>query len=358
MNNIKKWLWAGVFLAACIGIRVYSHYGTLVENGYSTRFFPRFSAIQRMFFGKIPFCLGDILYLLLFLWLSILLFRFLKSVIIQKRKPKMGNILGKLFFISATVYIIFNIFWGLNYNRKGINWQLGLPDTAAFNTEDLRNLNCLLLDKINQSKLALMKQEKYPTNRRLFQIVNEAYQSAAEKFPFLKYAPVSLKPGLWGNLQSYSGISGYYNPFTGEAQINTHLPSFILPYTACHEVAHQIGYAKEMEANIVGYLAAVSSKDTLLHYSAYIDLFMYANTNLSMYDPVFAYICRKDLLPQVKADYKEWKNFRLAHQSFMNPVINVVYGNFLKQNQQPLGMQSYNAVTGFLINWNKKQGKI
>ncbi|HRD42250.1 MAG TPA: DUF3810 family protein, partial [Ferruginibacter sp.] len=65
-----------------------------------------------------------------------------------------------------------------------------------------------------------------------------------------------------------------------------------------------------------------------------------------------------DLLPQVKEDYKLWRNFKRAHQSFMNPVITVLYGNFLKQNQQPLGMQSYNAVTGFLIDWYKKYGKI
>ena len=32
--------------------------------------------------------------------------------------------LWKLILIFVSIYIVFNIFWGLNYNRKGIAWQL------------------------------------------------------------------------------------------------------------------------------------------------------------------------------------------------------------------------------------------
>jgi hypothetical protein len=79
---------------------------------------------------------------------------------------------------------------------------------------------------------------------------------------------------LWGWLGNYVGFTGYYNPFTGEAQVNTTVPKFLQPFTASHEVAHQLGYAKEMEANFVGYLAASHSTDTLFRYSVYLDLFL------------------------------------------------------------------------------------
>ncbi|HMT95378.1 MAG TPA: DUF3810 domain-containing protein [Ferruginibacter sp.] len=358
MRNLKNWVYGCILFLACISIRLYSLNPARVESGYSTGFFPGFSAFQRTVFGKIPFCIGDIIYLLLFFWLIALFSVFLSSLVRNKKIPNFFHTTLKCLFSLMALYIIFNVFWGLNYNRKGIKWQLGLPEREQYSTEDLRNLNCLLLDNINQSKRAIMNGQKKLSSGQLFKKVDEAYQSAAVQFPFLQYQPVSIKPGLWGNWQSYTGISGYYNPFTGEAQMNMHLPDFILPYTACHEVAHQLGYAKEMEANFVGYIAAVSSKDTLFHYSAYIDLFMYANMSLYFSDSSFARICRNDLLPQVKEDYKRWRNFKRTHQSFMNPVITVLYGNFLKQNQQPLGMQSYNAVTGFLIDWYKKYGKI
>ncbi len=57
-------------------------------------------------------------------------------------------------------------------------------------------------------------------------------------------------------LGNYLGFTGYYNPFTGEAQVNTTVPQFLLPNIALHEMGHQIGYAKEDEANFSAYLAA------------------------------------------------------------------------------------------------------
>ena len=89
---------------------------------------------------------------------------------------------------------------------------------------------------------------------------------------------------MWGWLGNYSGFTGYYNPFTGESQVNSTVPVFTIPYTACHEVAHQLGYAKEMEANFAGYLAASTSDDNFFRYSVYLDLFRYANRNLFLLD--------------------------------------------------------------------------
>ena len=53
---------------------------------------------------------------------------------------------------------------------------------------------------------------------------------------------------------SYLGISGIFIPFTCEANVNATLPDWEIPFTACHELAHQRGFAREDEANYVGYL--------------------------------------------------------------------------------------------------------
>ena len=161
--------------------------------------------------------------------------------------------------------------------------------------------------------------------------------------------------GLAGN---YFGFTGYYNPFTGEAQVNTKVPKFILPYTTTHEIAHQLGYAKEEEANFVGYLTATSSTDTLFHYSAYLDLFVYANRQLFFVDSVAAKDFAKQLIPEVKADIKEWREFLRRHKNPLEPVIRWAYGNYLKANQQPKGMTSYDEVIADLIAFYKKYGRI
>ncbi|MEO9051264.1 MAG: DUF3810 family protein, partial [Ginsengibacter sp.] len=125
-----------------------------------------------------------------------------------------------------------------------------------------------------------------------------------------------------------------------------------------HEMAHQIGYAKENEANFVGYLAAVNSKDTLFHYSAYFDLFLYANRELYYSDSVSSKKSFELLSPEVKKDVQELRQFNLDHRGFLEPVITWMYGKYLKLNQQPQGMRSYNAVVGMLIAYYKKFGRI
>jgi hypothetical protein len=69
-------------------------------------------------------------------------------------------------------------------------------------------------------------------------------------------------------------------------------------------VAHQLGYGKENEANFVGFLAAISSEDTLFHYSVYLDMFAYSNRNLFATDSVSAKLYRKELSPYVQKDLR------------------------------------------------------
>jgi len=163
---------------------------------------------------------------------------------------------------------------------------------------------------------------------------------------------------LWGWLGNYLGFTGYYNPFTGEAQVNTMFPKFLQPFTTCHEVAHQLGYAKEREANFVGYLAAAASQDTLLQYSVYLDLYMYSNRNLFETDSAAAKEFRKQLVPGVLEDLKEWKAFNKKYRNPVEPVIRWIYGIYLERNQQPQGVLSYDEVTAFLIAYYKKFGRI
>ena len=163
---------------------------------------------------------------------------------------------------------------------------------------------------------------------------------------------------MWGKLLNYTGVTGYYNPFTGEAQVNTSVPAFLQPYIACHEVAHQLGYAKEMEANFVGYLTAVSSTDSLFHYSAYLELFMYANRNLYSADSVSANHYRNQLSEPVRKDIKEWVLFNKNHKSILEPVTSWMYEKYLLGNKQPQGILSYDEVSGYLIAYLKKNGCI
>ena len=41
------------------------------------------------------------------------------------------------------------------------------------------------------------------------------------KYPYLNYKHTDVKQMLFSAIGNFSGFLGYYNPFTGEAQVNT-----------------------------------------------------------------------------------------------------------------------------------------
>ncbi len=356
--NIRAIRWA-IVIFLIIGIRIFSSNQLWVEQFYSCGFYVFFSKILRIVFGWIPFSLGDILYFLSFCWL---IWKIIKNVRLLFKKPwdkrRAFQKILNLLFLFATIYVVFYLFWGMNYDRKGIAFQLQITP-QGYDTTDLLMIENILLKKVNATKLAVIKNhEKYPSTAQLILRAKRSYADAQQKFPFLKYDQTSVKSSLYGTLGDYLGFTGYYNPFTGEAQINTTVPQMLRPYIATHEMAHQLGYAKENEANFVGYLAAVNSRDTLFHYSTYLDLFLYTNREIFYFDSLSARNTMEKLNPFVKADIEELRQFNIDHQSFLEPIITWMYGNYLKLNNQPKGIHSYNAVVGMLVAYYKKYGKI
>ncbi len=359
MKQKKGLLFIGILLVLAITIRWYAANAVRVEEGYSSGLYGRIAPLLRLLFGWIPLSFGDILYGLAVIWV---IFKFIKliSTILRKNYSRAGFIKGalKLITILLLLYVVFNGLWGINYNRKGIAYQLGLR-LDQYNKQDLENINGLLISKVNAAKQSLVSEKAvYPSSKQLFTGVEENYRALNNTYPFLQYSHQSLKPSIWGWLGNYVGFTGYYNPFTGEAQVNTTVPKFLQPFTACHEVAHQLGYAKEMEANFVGYLAASASADTLFQYSVYLDLFLYSNRNLRQIDSASAQHYAQQLLPEIRNDIQEWRNFNRRHNNPVEPVIRWMYGKYLQSNEQPQGVLSYDEVTSFLIAYYKKFGKI
>lgn len=326
-----------------------------VEINYSTSFYQQLASIARSIFGWLPFSFGDWLYAFAGAWIIYKLVRMLLTLRRKNRleiQRKIVKNLWNIFIAGCAIYLVFQVSWGINYRRQGIGRQLGLPLTG-YDSVSLVYINQLLLQKTNMFKQAVVN-EPYPSNKILFVRATEAYLKAGKRFPFLVYKSPSVKNSLWGWLGNYAGFTGYYNPFTGEAQVNTTVPKFLQGFITLHEIAHQLGYAKEKEASFVGYLAAKHSGDSLLLYSTYLDLFVYANRNLQWIDSTSAGKIRRELEPTVIADLKAWQQFNKKHQGYLEPVVSWLYGKYLQSNDQPHGILSYDEVLLLLIAYEQK----
>ena len=359
MSLRRKITWICLLVAAP-AIKIFSLYPDAVEKYYSLGVFPAISRSQRWLFGWIPFSVGDLLYALALtasLWWMV---RKIKMVV--RRKAGRGWVwrgTEKVVFVLLWVYVVFNVAWGLNYNRLGIADQLHL-DVRPYSTDELDSLAEVALSELSRLDIpARINRMRLGSMRELTAGADQAYW-AFEPPIFRLSGTVSAKPSMKPSMFSfpglYIGFGGYYNPFTGEAQVNTLDPVFTLPYTTCHEMGHQLGYAKENEANFSGFLAAKSSGDAAYGYSAYMDVYLYALRELYFRDSLLAKTFKGRLPPEVRADFLEQQRFNREHENPLAPVIWKLYGSYLRANRQPHGIVTYSEVTAWLIAYAHKFG--
>jgi len=349
---LLKWV-IPVFLV--LAIYIIQLFPAWIEKNYSTHWYVFISRLLRSLTGWLPFSIGDLFYIItgirLLFWLIGLVWVFVKKRFTWKRLGL--GVLGVI-RLFLWIYIWFNLAWGLNYNRLGIAYQLHLK-TEEYSTQELSELVCDLIDTLNTTRDALGDSTyQYPPEKASLLAAHDAYEKAEEKFPFLEYRRYSVKPSLMTAVVSYAGYSGYYNPFSGEAQVNTDLPGFLIPYITCHEMGHQLGYASESEASFVGYLAATNSGNTFFRYSAAFDLYLTASGELYRRDFWAARAIATSLNPVVRKDVRAYREYIFGKQNHVEPVVKLLYDQYLKANQQTSGINSYNEVVGWLIAYRKK----
>ena len=147
------------------------------------------------------------------------------------------------------------------------------------------------------------------------------------------------------------GFGGYLNPFTNEAQVNDMIPMYNFPSTACHEMAHQMGYASESECNFISFLTATKDEDLYLKYSGYSYALRYCLFNWEVRNPKMFKKLLKTINPGILKNYQESEDFWTSHQTFIETGFKIFYDNFLKLNQQKEGLESYSKFVDLMVNY-------
>ena len=152
---------------------------------------------------------------------------------------------------------------------------------------------------------------------------------------------------------SYTGILGYYNPFTAEAQYNSELPASYIPFTLAHESSHQLGYAREQEANFVGFLIGKDSFNADLRYSTNLFALKSLLRYIQSEDPKFVEKILENYSESMKRDAIAEKLFNEKHAGLLDQFFAVTNNLFLKSNQQE-GSITYSYFTELLIKYERK----
>jgi len=324
-----------------------------LESLYNNYVFRPFQSIRNLFFGLIYFSVGDFLYLVAFLVCIAVLIRWIYFLIrIRSYHHDLAHSFLNTFISFAFIYLLFFIGWGGNYYKPTLTkfWKLSAPKG-----DDRQNL--LLYD---QFLIGQLNQLAPGFQGRDFKHVDDSSSVYFRKLVDSKTRlhHMRAKASLYGYFMQYMGIQGYYNPFTGEAQVNGALPRFMLPFVVCHEMAHQSGIAAEDDANLLSYSICSVAPDPAFRYSGYFNLWLYTHFRLKHIDSSQANNLFSCLNALSKSQLDTLKAIRLKYRSGFSDFSSALYDSYLRLHHQKDGIGSYNnvALSAWALELRRRRG--
>ncbi len=253
---------------------------------------------------------------------------------------------------GLAVYAGFCLLWGVDFwtdsfqDRSGIYaqpvTQEDLLDVTAYFAEQLSRA----ADQVERDADGLFAVPR----EEILEKSPAVYDALEEQFPFLEFDDTGVKAMYFSRLMSIIDFTGFYCPYTGEANVNVDSPACLLPSTAAHEMAHQRGIASEQECNFLAVLASTTCGDTAYAYAGWLMGYIHLGNALYSVDPETYWAIRDALPDTVKADlaYNNayWDQFR---DTIVQKASTTVYDGILKAYGDEKGIQSYGTVVDLLV---------
>jgi len=326
-----------------------------IEKFYSTYFYKMIANILCFITGSLPFSLAELIILSL---ITFILWYMLKTFIKlykckNKRLKILRNFVLNMFAAFGIIYFSFQVLWGFNYQRLTLDkiFQLNVHNSVSTDLsslcEHLIYSSNTLRATISENKYGVMK---LPYNKKhILKTAQLGYDSVPLQYSKLKGNYGVPKAILLSSPMCYTGITGFYFPFTNEANINMAEPDSFLPFTTSHEMAHQRGFAKEDEANFIAYIACINHPDINFQYSGALVALSYSLNALRKSDPLtykkLILICSDGVLNDLKYNQSFWERY----SGPMEKISDKLNDTYLKSQNQQSGSKSYGEMVDLLL---------
>ncbi len=337
-----------VWTAAALILQAALAWSAAYARWHSDQLFPVVQRVRAVLLSWLPFSVGDVLYLLLALALIIAIVRWVAMLSrFRQQRRRLGRSVVRAGAFGAALYFAFLVGWGGSYYGQTLADRWGiLPDTGGAD-EALRRFDSLLIVRLN----ALAPNYRPPSLEQTISHSRQLFKMQSVN-PGL-YQRIAVKASLLGHAVPLLGVSGYFNPWTGEGQVDRLQPAFDLPFVVCHEAAHQAGVAAESDANLLSYIVCTGSPDLSFQYSGYLNLWLYTHTRVRRRDSVLAKTMERTLHP---LPLRHRDTLRARHRRYAGlaeAFTDVFYDRYLRLHRHPAGLGSYGLVA--LSAWTYEQ---
>lgn len=301
----------------------------------------------------LPFSMAEVCWTAAILALLVFLAR--SAWLIARREDRLAR-LGRrctaLLSAGLIVYSCYTFMWGVNYYGDSFSDLSGLTARGA-TAHELYALTLAFADAANQYSGQVVRDENglFAEDRDdLFARSQDGiYDGIVEEFPFLAAPNRRPKAMLYSRVMSWMGFTGFFFPFTGEANLNVDPPNCLLPATIIHEMAHQRNIAAEQECNFIAILGGLRSDDPAYRYSSALMGYIHLGNALYSADYDLWYQAASTLNEAVRADLTDNNEYWQQFESPAEDAAKAVYEGFLQSYDQELGMRSYGACVDLLV---------
>jgi hypothetical protein len=326
-----------------------------IEKFYSSFFYKIIATILSSVTRLLPFSIAEVIiisfpaFALWYISKTILhLYKFK-----NKRLGILRNSVLNIFAAVGLIYFSIQLLWGFNYQRLTLDkiFQLNVGESSSEELaqlcEILVNNSNLLRQNIKENQQGVMELP-YDT-KYILKTAHLGYDKASMQYVKLKGNYGTPKGILLSTPMCYTGITGFYFPFTNEANVNMAEPVSFLPFTTAHEMAHQRGFAKEDEANYIAYIACINHPDINFQYSGTLSALSYSLNALSRSDAQkykeMILTCSKGVLNDLKYNQKFWEGY----SGTIDKISDKVNDTYLKSQNQQSGIKSYGEMVDLLL---------
>lgn len=300
-------------------------------------------------FSAVPFSVTE--WVILFLTaLGVVLLVLLIVRLIRRRWVKAYRTGMTILSVSAAMFALFCLWWGVLYYSDSFTEQAGL-ERRDISVQELETVTRYFAEqassageRVERGEDGVFRADKSDIFRRSADI----YGGAEQIFPCLAAPAVRAKPVLLSRLLSYIRYTGFFFPYTAEANLNADSPACLLPSTIAHELAHLRGVAREDEANFCAVVACMESGDEDYRYSGALLAYIYLGNALYSADYDAWREVYSTLSENVRADLRANNDYWARFETPAADVSEKVYESFLQTYGDDRGMQSYGACVDLL----------
>lgn len=269
------------------------------------------------------------------------------------RLKRLYTLVLRLLAAGLTVYALFCLLWGTYYYGDSFLDASGL-ESGEISAEQLETVTVYFADLLNQYGREVERDENGQYAADLAALLarsDEVFKAVEQEFPCLEGPDIRAKGVHFSRVMSYLDFTGFFFPFTAEANVNTDFPSALFASTIAHELSHQRGVAREQEANFTAVLACLEYGDADYCYSACLLAYTHLGNALYSADAGAWQEVYRGLSDGVLADLAASQEYWAQFETPVQSVSNTVYEGFLQSYDQKLGMRSYGACVDLLVNY-------